>query len=109
MDYEDMTLGQLTLGELIDWLKSNKGQIEFGFGRPMSYRGSYDELAFEPVENTTGSAMLHHAESAVDVRFEGYKGGEFMMTRDTPVWIAPYGESGEPIGRLTLKLWESQL
>lgn len=31
--------------------------------------------------------------NAIDHDFEGYKGGFYTMTADTPVWVANYGEA----------------
>jgi AAA domain len=64
-----------------------------GFGEPMSYRGFYEQLAFEPVSNTTIGSMLEYAESAADSTFEGYKGGMYHMDLGTECWIANYGET----------------
>jgi hypothetical protein len=35
--------------------------------------------------------------AAIGEVFEGYKGGDFQMGRNTPVWLASYGCSGEKI------------
>ena len=91
----------MTLGELINELKKmdvNK-TVPVGFGSPHSYRGYYEDLAFEPAENVTIGSMLTHAESALGKTFQGYKGGDYVMEDYTTVWIANYGESGgEVIG-----------
>ena len=68
-----------------------------GFGSGRSYRGSYDQIAFKPAQNTTVREMLEHAEAAIDQTYSGYKGGDYTMTGETPVWIAEYGQSGEEI------------
>lgn len=65
-----------------------------GFGEPMSWRGNYRELAFEPAENVTVAEMLAHARSALGRTFEGYKGGEYTMKEYTNCHIARYGEDG---------------
>ena len=41
--------------------------------------------------------LLETANSALDNTFTGYKGGEFFMGPDTPLWIAPYGSCGPAI------------
>ncbi len=76
--------------------------VRKGFGLPHSYRGFYDELAFEPEENTTVGAMLGHARSALNKTFEGYKGGKYKMEGWTDTWIAEYGSEGEAIGQSLL-------
>lgn len=72
--------------EMLEKFPSDR-QVANGFGNPHSWRGSYDELAFEPVENATVGRMLEDAKSAVGATYEGWKGGEFLMTLDTPVNI----------------------
>lgn len=73
-------------------------------GRLHSYRGGYDHLALEAAEgyreeflgwhprDTVGS-LLVEARAALGSRFEGYKGGEYLMGADTPIWVADDGES----------------
>lgn len=39
----------------------------------------------------------HPGRAAMGEVFEGYKGGDFQMGRNTPVWLASYGCSGEKI------------
>lgn len=86
----------VTLGQLIEELKKIDANriIKFGFARPHSYRGYYDELAFEPRKNVTAGSMLACAESAVGNVFSGYKGGDYTMTELTDCWIANYGCCG---------------
>lgn len=99
------------LGELIEWLRQQDptATVLHGFGQPDSYRGYYDELAFEPVEKTTFGEMLAHAQFALGRTFQGYKGGDYTMHEGTPCWIASYGCSGgDRIGPTIIKLWNAQ-
>jgi len=84
---------QITLGELIEYLADldQSAVLPRGFYNPHSYRGYYDQLAFEPVNQITVGEMLGAARSALNRRFIGYKGGEFWMSEPTPAWIAFYG------------------
>ena len=86
----------MTLGELIAALEEADQSLVVpdGFSRPHSYRGYYDQLAFEPARNVTVAHMLSEAKSALGMTFEGYKGGDFVMRECTEVWIAEYGHSG---------------
>ncbi len=95
----------MTLGELIQILESQDPGLEvpLGFYHPHSYRGFYDELAFEPLENTTVGAMLEAARSAVGKTYEGYKGGDYTMSEYTEVYLAHYGCCGEGIGEHLLR------
>ena len=106
---------QLTLGEMIlkldPIIEKQKDRInekldeaivyyDFSYFYPTnanSWRGSYAELALnyksdgEPLTVTKFTEML---KECVGKTFIGYKGGEFEMSRQTPVWVAEYGESG---------------
>ncbi len=77
--------------------------VPLGFSNPHSYRGYYDELAFEPEENVTVGQMLEDAQSALGNTYTGYKGGDFTMNGTTDVWLAKYGRTGEGIGPVLLK------
>lgn len=91
--------GNATLGEVIDHLSALPADqvVDHGFNNPHSYRGYYDQLAFEPCENTTVGAMLACAEAALGGTFQGYKGGDYTMDRDTDCWLARYGSTGVAI------------
>jgi len=107
------TRGQyhLTLGRLIEKLEKLDGELEviFDDGRiPKgldSYRGYYCDLAIgyaiipdppEPstrVERMTVSLLLDLARPALGKTFTGYKGGDYLMNEDTPLWCSNYGIS----------------
>lgn len=91
--------GNATLKQVIEHLSTLPADmpVAHGFGHPHSYRGYYEELAFEPVENTTAGAMLSAAKSAVGQTFMGWKGGEFTMREHTDCWLAKMGDLGVPI------------
>jgi hypothetical protein len=77
----------MDLGDYIDLLQKqdpNK-EVENGLGKPHSWRGSYWEVAFEPVGKTTFGEMLKDAENALGNTYTGWKGGEFVMTSETEV------------------------
>jgi hypothetical protein len=110
---------QLSLGEFIKELESvdfkmehndEIKDVEFDFGTALptqldSWRGSYDEIALgyklsgydnndEHFANTKADKLLEHLKSAIGKEYEGYKGGDFTMDENTPVWVANYGHSG---------------
>jgi len=89
----------MKLGELITRLTQEDPAkvVARGFDSPHSYRGYYDELAFEPAESITVGAMLKAAMSAAGATFQGYKGGDFRMNAKTRVWLAEWGNVGEEI------------
>ena len=108
---------QLTLGEMILKLepivekqkkrildKRIEANVIFDFADlfPVlleSWRGIYAELALtyasygenKPMKVSEFFEML---KNNVGVTFTGYKGGDFTMSKHTPVWVANYGNSG---------------
>jgi hypothetical protein len=96
----------MTLGELIEFLAARDPQkvVPLGFHKPHSYRGYYEDLAFEPCEQTTVGAMLACAKEALGHTYTGYKGGEYTMEEWTKVWLSEYGDnSGQSIGEVLLR------
>ena len=100
------TSPQLLLGELIlklETVKDKSVNIHFDFEHAYptelgSWRGSYEELAIE-FEFEEGSYpivadFLKQLRDAIGATYQGYKGGEFTMGKNTPVWVANYGNSG---------------
>ena len=96
----------MSLQELIDALEKLDPELvaPFGFGGPHSYRGYYDELAFEPRHNVTVGQMLADAKSALGTTYQGYKGGDFTMNEWTTCWLSEYGTTGEQLGPIFLGL-----
>lgn len=105
------TSEQLTLGELILKLEAiqNKDKPVI-FNEPYfptdiaSWRGSYDELAFEYKEMNTDPlataeqprtvhTWIKKLKGMIGATIYGYKGGEYLTGKTTPVWVANYGES----------------
>lgn len=105
MDF-NLTLSEL-IGELIKMPQD--AVVERGFAKPMSYRGYYDEVAFEPARNVTIGSMLCHAMSADGESFTGYKGGTFEMRGSTPCWLAHYGNTGDAIEPETIDNWKEEI
>jgi len=97
------TSSQLSLGEIIlklESIKNTKLPILFDIKKyhPTgidSWRGSYNELALE--YDDKGKPMLlcdflKILKDTLGKTFIGYKGGNFLMGKTTPVWVANYGE-----------------
>ena len=60
-----------------------------------SYRGYYEDLALEPTSHPITAEQLYvKLKQAHGATFTGYKGGEFKMDGDTPLWVAEYGNTG---------------
>lgn len=86
---------QLTLGRMIALLDVLEPErLVHGLGELDSYRGYYDDLAFEPTDQReTVAALKARCQAAMGKVFKGYKGGDYMMGESTPLWVSPYGSS----------------
>ena len=102
---------QMTLGKLIEELEKvenkelqviavnqdNKEDILMVDNGVDSYRGYYSDFAIEYVYDpdevcaTTVAQLLPVLKNSVGETFVGYKGGDFLMDENTPVWMANYG------------------
>ncbi len=96
----------LTLGGAIEKLggMDRESIVVFDFNRnvgpesPHSYRGYYSDLSLSPSgKGVTVAAFLRDCTAANGHTFEGYKGGDYMMTESTPLWAAFYGDTGRAI------------
>jgi hypothetical protein len=94
---------QMNLGELIDALKRKDRETsvyyDFVHFRPCgihSYRGYYDQLAigYDDSKDTSVGELLDMLKDADGKTFTGYKGGDYVMSLSTPVWVANHNESG---------------
>lgn len=91
----------LTLGKAIEAMEGfNKDAVvAFSSGghpsSPHSYRGYYSDLSFGPTDGpVTVGRFLECLKNCMGRTFEGYKGGDFVMSDDTPLWAAEYGCTG---------------
>lgn len=78
----------MTLGELKNRFEQmEKGKIlAYKLSEPFSWRGIYDEVAFEILEeDSTREENLEEIEKALIEEFRGYKGGEFKYDLDTEI------------------------
>lgn len=105
---------QLTLQELYDkvaqalkdsYPKENVS-VEFDFGPRVgsfhSWRGDYSHASVSPEWEYSGPEMdakkfLNALGEFIGSTQEGYKGGDFLMSGDTPIWVADYGNSGHTV------------
>lgn len=109
---------QLTLGNFISCLSKIKEtevdqesiSVQFDFGSAIpttlgSWRGSYDELALGyeltgysgegDYGSMTVDKLLEELEGAIGKTFTGWKGGDFVMSKDTPIWVSNTGDASE--------------
>lgn len=87
---------------MIDILGGVNGSVRYMDGRSpgeeMSYRGYYSDLSLEDSSKEKSASDFHaQLSKALGAEYTGYKGGENLMTADTPLWRAEYGNSGEAI------------
>ena len=60
--------------------------FDYGISEPFSWRGSYDEVAFELLEQPmTREEILANIEKAYTEEFRGYKGGNYTYNDYTDV------------------------
>jgi len=93
---------EYSLGKLIQDIEGLNPKKEivvakgYGFAGFDSWRGSYCELSLQYEIGAEGDVarLLQDAEDAVGKTMTGYKGGDFVMDKDTPIHIANYGEVG---------------
>lgn len=97
----------MNLRELINTLATLDENLLLpkGFCCPHSYRGYYNELAFVPTTDVTVGQMIESAENAVGNVYTGWKGGEYTMFDDTPVWLAFDGSTGHEITQEMIAAW----
>ena len=95
----DRAATQMTLGGLIATLEALPHDTDISeIGHPHSYRGYYCDLAFEQTGGSIkASDLLALCKSIMGRVFAGYKGGDYMMGANTPIWIANYGDCGVKI------------
>jgi hypothetical protein len=93
---KERAASQMTLGAMIDTLAALPKDAQVAnLSSAHSYRGYYCDLAFEHGEGTRNAAdLLADCRAAMGEVFTGYKGGDFLMGRTTPVWVANYGCGG---------------
>ncbi len=64
----------------------NETKFNFSISEPFSWRGSYDEVAFEVLDKeSTKLEILSNIQKAYEGKFYGYKGGEYEFYDYTPV------------------------
>lgn len=102
----------VTLGKMIEAIKHMPGNTpvvfdggDLGPGSPHSYRGYYSDLAFEGTKGVTIASFLKDCRDSLDSTYDGYKGGDFLMDANTPLWWASYGCSG---GRAIVDIRDEQ-
>ncbi len=94
----------LTLGKAINKLSALDANMPIVFdsgespGEPHSYRGYYSDLSLAPDNKPRAvKDVLADLKSANGATFTGYKGGDFPMGDNTPLWAARHGCTGPAI------------
>lgn len=112
MNFEDMLNGAMArmnqerrasatnmrLGQFIDALRSCAPTLPLvlesggGVSGFISYRGYYEDLCIQPqTEPQLVGVVLGQAQAAMGEVFQGYKGGDYPMHRDSLLWVSGYG------------------
>lgn len=86
---EERRKTQMTLGEMIAALEALPPDAwAANLYGPHSYRGYYCDLEFKQDHGTRPAKyLLDECRQVLGATLEGWKGGEFVMNADTPVWI----------------------
>ena len=102
----------MSLGDLIDALKRCPQSLPVRFdeeeqtpyaGQFYSYRGYYEDIALElSASPSTVAGLLQRAEAAVGQTFEGWKGGDYTMDRDSRLWVVSEQRYASGIRPVTL-------
>lgn len=78
----------MVLEEFKDYIENKEigKKFNYGISEPFSWRGSYDEVAFEILEQPmTREEVLANIEKAYTDTFYGYKGGKYTYKDYTEV------------------------
>lgn len=96
-------MGNMTIGEMLAVLKRKDQDLDvmydFVHFRPdgcHSYRGYYEDLAlgYKAGGDMKVGQLVALLDGAMERPHYGYKGGEYSMHSDTPVWVANHNEAG---------------
>jgi len=90
----------ITLGALKDWLEKipKDALIIFNDGNSPgifdSYRGYYDQIAVNRSTAVPDADIFYEqVVNAIGSTHTGWKGGEYKMTKETPIWVSKTGEA----------------
>ncbi len=91
--------GHMTLGDMIARYEAMPlGTLVEDPGEAMSARAVYAHVGFAPCGGRIfAREAAEKCRSVIGKTFTGYKGGDFTMSESSPVWIAQYGISGDPL------------
>lgn len=106
-----MNAGIQSLDDLIKWLESQppKRVVRDGFWTGHSDRGNYENVAFNPIAQTTIGEMLIHAKEIYNTTQYGWNGGEYKMHGGVSTYIGFESDPGEPITTFNYKVWEEDI
>lgn len=79
--------------------------LPFGITHPHSYRGFYEDVAFERTEPQTVREFVAVLRSALGQSYEGWKGGHYTMDEHSDAWFATEGSTSDsPFSRLLFEV-----
>jgi hypothetical protein len=91
---------QMTIGKLITKLETFPKDKEIEkLSNPHSYRGYYSDLGLQisGITTTVGETIDFLYNRCLNETYHGYKGGEYVMDKDTPLFEAFWGHTGNKI------------
>ena len=96
---KDCRVVPMNLGDFVDYLSGLSPDLYIIFddgrnpGKFNSYRGYYDNLALDCRKTRCKvSSILKKASGCINRALEGYKGGKYIMTKNTHLWYSEYGD-----------------
>ncbi len=95
-----MTVGDLFLSL---GLLPNSAILSQGLKNPHSYRGDYEQLAFEPCGEMTVADVIEVIEEGLLDTHAGYKGGAYKMSEDSDVFVAFEGCTGSSMHQIIIE------
>ncbi len=111
-----MVEGQLTIGDLLEKLQKappaalvSLPGMDRGFSSVVSYRGYYDQPALVVQWDSVTTDVLELTATlqvAIEpnTRLHGWKGGEYQMTRQSPLWVVESAGTASGWGVVDLKI-----
>lgn len=95
-DTPTMNYRHMTLGDVIDYLRAAPwGSMVSGLSLDAdSYRGYYERIAIDRGDWARADSLADYLDEKVGKTMTGYKGGEYLITKQTLVHVAAYGFTG---------------
>lgn len=97
-----MNLGELQ--KIVNTWTDDTFIFEYAFSSPHSYRGYYEDVAFELSSSKSVQHIKDCVFTAYDATFTGWKGGEYSYWDDTLVHLSYRGHADDDYGSEFMEL-----